>query len=371
MAARGWGSEEVLAAFERAEALCEATGDRSRLFSTLRGRAQYYMISGKPAAAQELADRCAILIEGSTDTGMRIETDHMFWTNKFFLGDFATARRHAESAIGCYDAERDHRLTYVYSGHDPGVCSRCFAGLSAWLGGDPTNARRYCRESVELAERLQHPLTTALAYWSCSYVHIFAGEAEEALHWAERELSTAERFQFPLLTGQGLFQLGWAQFWLGERDPGLHRMEEGISAIRRTGAEMGLPYFIALYAEALCGSGKSDAAIGSIASAIDLGRQNGTQFQLAEVLSIEAQIKERLGASPAHVEMWLRRAVQVAASQQSRIGELRVATELARRLRDRGGEIEAKEMMLSHSELVSQLGDGRDAVLAREFLQGV
>src|SRR5690606_24592651 len=48
MAVRGWGSEEVLDAFERAEALCESTGDRSRLFATLRGRAQYCMISGKP-----------------------------------------------------------------------------------------------------------------------------------------------------------------------------------------------------------------------------------------------------------------------------------------------------------------------------------
>ena len=202
MAARGWGSEEVLDAFERAGALCESSGERSRLFSTLRGRAQYYMISGKPAAAQELAERCAKIVENNPDQGLRIETDHMFWTNNFFLGNLAKARKHAESAIICYDAERDHRLTYVYSGHDPGVCCRCFAGLSAWLSGDPATARKQCLESSELAEYLQHPLTTALAYWGSSYLHIFAGEAEDALHWAERELSTAERFQFPLLVGR-------------------------------------------------------------------------------------------------------------------------------------------------------------------------
>src|SRR5690606_33327839 len=85
MAARGWGSTEVLSAFERAEELCEAIGDRTRLFTALRGRAQYYMISGKPAAAQELADRLAGLVRSDPDPGLAIETDHMFWTNNFFL----------------------------------------------------------------------------------------------------------------------------------------------------------------------------------------------------------------------------------------------------------------------------------------------
>ncbi|MBS3647302.1 alpha/beta fold hydrolase [Pseudaminobacter sp. 19-2017] len=369
MAARGWGSEEVLAAFQSAEALCEATGDETRLFSTLRGRAQYYMISGKPAAAQELAERCAKLTQDSDDPGLHIETNHMFWTNNFFLGDVAAARKHAESAIGCYEVERDHRLAYVYSGHDPGVCSRCFAGLSAWLEGDPAGAHRYCRDAVELAERLQQPLSTALAYWGFSYLHVFAGEPEDALRWAERELSTAERFQFPLLSGQALCQLGWARFQLGERDNGLRQMEEGVAAIRGTGAEMGLPYVIALYAESLAESGRLDDAQSSIVTAIDLGRQNGTRFQLAEVLSIEARIREELGASTVEVETRLRRAADVAFSQHSRIGELRIATELARRLRDRGREYEASDLISRHAALIAQLRDSPHALAAREFLR--
>src|SRR5262249_12748028 len=52
MAVRGWGSAEVLLAFERAEELCRKIGDEDRLFTAQRGRAQYYMLSGKPAPAQ-------------------------------------------------------------------------------------------------------------------------------------------------------------------------------------------------------------------------------------------------------------------------------------------------------------------------------
>ena len=50
MAARGWGSRDILAAFQRAEELCQKTGDKERLFTALRGRAQYYMTSGRPAS---------------------------------------------------------------------------------------------------------------------------------------------------------------------------------------------------------------------------------------------------------------------------------------------------------------------------------
>ena len=193
MAARGWGSTEVLAAFERAEELCGKIGDQARLFTALRGRAQYYMISGKPAAAQELACRWAGMVKDDSDPGLAIETEHMFWTNNFFLGETSAAHDHAERAIGLYDPDRDHYLTYKYSGHDPGVCCRCFAGLSAWLAGEPDMARLRCEDAIGLAKRLDHPMSMALAYWGTSYLHMFAGEPERAVQAAESELQIAER----------------------------------------------------------------------------------------------------------------------------------------------------------------------------------
>jgi hypothetical protein len=127
---------------------------------------------------------------------------------------------------------------------------------------------------------------------------MFAGEPQAALQAAESELQIAEKFQLPLIVGQAAFQVGWAQFRLGEREAGLRGMEEAISAIRRTGAEMGLPYLMGLYAEALGDSGRLDGARKSVEAAIDLGRYNGTYFQLAEVLRIEARIREKSGADP-------------------------------------------------------------------------
>jgi pimeloyl-ACP methyl ester carboxylesterase/class 3 adenylate cyclase/tetratricopeptide (TPR) repeat protein len=368
MAARGWGSTEVLAAFQRAEELCQKTGDRTRLFTALRGRVQYYMLSGKPAQAQELACRWVGLVNGHKDPGLAIETEHMFWTNNFFLGETATAHDHAECAIGLYEEERDHHLTFKYSGHDPGVCSRCFAGLTAWLAGEPDKAQQRCNEAVALAERLQHPMSMAVAHWGASHLHIFARQPERALQAAESEQQIAEEFQFPLLKGQAAFQIGWGRFWLGEKDNGLKGMDKAISAIRQTGAEMGLPYFIGLYAEALADCGSLDEARKTVEAALDLSRANGTYFQLADILRIKACIRERRGAAPEEVVQILNKAADIAVVQRSAIGGLRVATELARRLRKGRHGARARELMAPHVDLINRLGNVADACAAREIL---
>ena len=216
MAAKGWGAKEVLAAYERAEVLCDELADESERFTALRGRAQYYMISGHPRAAQTISLRCAEMTKLMKDPGIAIETHHMFWTNNFFMGACGTAEKYAEEAIALYDPDRDHSLTYKYSGHDPGVCSQCVSGLAAWHRGALDHAAERCRGALALAERLSHPLTTALAYWGLAYLAMFRREAETTLAWAQKEIAICEEYLLPLLRSQGEFQAGWAVAQLGE-----------------------------------------------------------------------------------------------------------------------------------------------------------
>jgi hypothetical protein len=144
-------------------------------------------------------------------------------------------------------------------------------------------------------------------------------------------------------------------------------MENAISAIRRTGAEMGLPFFVGLYAEALADSGRLNDANKSIDAALELGRFNGTYFQLAEMLMIEADIQERRGSSSDEIEKILYKAKSVADLRNSTMSRLRVAIELARRLRKRGMLEKARALVAPHRELVDKLGNNDDACAAREF----
>jgi hypothetical protein len=136
MAAKGWAAKEVLDAYTRARVLCEELGDERETFIVLRGEGQYRMIRGESQIARSLGDRCVELAAGSKDMGVHIETHHLFWANSFFMGEYADADFHCAKGISLYRRSRDHALTYVYSGHDPGVCGRSFSLSARQTGGE-------------------------------------------------------------------------------------------------------------------------------------------------------------------------------------------------------------------------------------------
>src|SRR5512132_3435533 len=130
------------------------------------------MIRGESEIARDLGERCEGLVAGSKDMGVHIETHHLLWTNSFFMGEYANADFHCAKGISLYQAGRDHALTYVYSGHDPGVGCRAFSALIQCLYGYPDRSLERCQDALNLAREFEHPLTTALAQWAYSFAHI-------------------------------------------------------------------------------------------------------------------------------------------------------------------------------------------------------
>jgi len=368
MAAKGWGAREVLSAYERAEALCDELGDDTERFTVLRGRAQYYMISGQPRAAQAISLRCAEMTKLMQDTGIAIETHHMFWTNNFFMGECGVAEKHAEDAIGLYDPDTHHALTYKYSGHDPGVCSLCFSGLAAWHRGALDRASDRCNGALALAERLSHPLTTALAYWALSYLAIFRGEAELAFAWAQKEIAICDEYLLPLLRSQAEFQAGWAIAQLGEATAGIAQMERGVQAIRATGADAGLPYVLGLLAKVVSSTGQRNRALSLLDQAIGSAKQNGTHFLLSEVLRTKAEVlAQAKDHNSREIEALLGAAIDIATKQNAPLPALRATTSLARSLSDRKRRPEARALLKPYAELIATLTGTRDGASAIEL----
>ena len=153
MPTRGFGNRDVAAAFTPVP---PKSANKSmtvpRLFGH-RGNGQYHMISAT-------CDRRVLaLAERMDDHGFLIEAHHLGWSALCFSGD--SPQRHAEGITTTSAEERDHCLTYIYSGHDPGVCCRAFGSLSLARLGRPL---ALCRERLALADR-RHPFTIAIALW--------------------------------------------------------------------------------------------------------------------------------------------------------------------------------------------------------------
>ena len=253
MATKGWGAPEVLQAYSAAKILCERLGDPSELFTVLRGEGQYHMISGNLRAADELARQCMQLAENAADPAFILEAHHVFWSTRFYMGDYATAEFHANKGIAIYDPVEHHPLTYKYSGHDPGVCCRVFSSLTLWVRGYPEQAVNRCNEALTLANQEQHLLTVAFAYLFLSQLHMLRREADEGQRWAEKEIEISEKYVLPLMLAQGRFHLGWALAEQGRLVQGIELIRNGIAATRATGALTGFPFFLSVLAARLLG----------------------------------------------------------------------------------------------------------------------
>ncbi|MEM5388167.1 AAA family ATPase [Paraburkholderia phymatum] len=369
MAAKGWAAKEVLDAYTQARLLCEELGDESELFTVLRGEGQYRMIRGESEIARELGNRCAALTADSHDHSMLIETHHLFWTNSFFMGEYAAAGFHCAKGIALYERERDHALTFKYSGHDPGVCCRCFTALVQCLRGYPDKSLSISDETLALANELDHPLTTALAYWTRSFAHMLRGEPELARQWAAREIAVCEEYALPLLLSQGTFQLGWALAQSGDLDEGIERMREGIAAISATGAEMGLPYFNALLGEALGRAGKGEAGLVEIDRALAAVDEHGGRFQLSEMLRLKGELLAAQRTARCEEGLaFIREAVMVAQRQGACFPGLRAAISLARRLASTGDFDHACAVLQPACEAISEGNGLTDVRVARALL---
>ena len=369
MAAKGWGAKEVLDAYTRARALCEELGDERELFTVLRGEGQYQMIRGECRLARNLGERCAGLAAGSTDVGVQIETHHLFWSNSFFMGDYADARLHCAHGVSLYERSRDHALTYVYSGHDPGVCCRGFSALIQCLSGYPDRSLELCRQTLDLARQLAHPLTTALAYWTYSFAHILRREPGPAKHWAEREIAVSREYLLPLLLSQGTFQLGWALAEMGDFDEGIGRMRQGIAAIGATGAEMGLPYLVALLGEALARAGKPEAGLEEVERALATAERRGARLQICEMFRVKGEILARLSSSRLpEAQACFRAAIAAADAQGAALPKLRSATSLARLLAGMGDPQAARALLRPAREAVTEGLDLPDLKAAQALL---
>lgn len=357
MAAKGWAAQEVLDAYTRAQALCESLGDERELFIALRGEGQYRMTGGQPEIARRLGHRCVGLAERSKDIGVRIETHHVFWTNSFFMGEYAEAGSHCASGISLYERTRDHALTYVYSGHDPGVCCRCFAALVHCLCGQPDRSLAICRDALELARQLDHPLTTAIVYWTYSLAHLFRGEPLAARDWAERTIAISEEYLLPLTRFQGILNAGCALAQLGDLDEGIARMREGIAGIGATGADMGLPYFSAVLGEALAKAGQPDAGLAEIERGLSSADRRGARFQISEILRLKGDVLAMVSKSNRSEALaCYRESVVLADKQGAKLPKLRAATSLARALAGKRGAAARNALQAAYDAIT----EGRD-----------
>ncbi len=346
MPTRGWGNPEVAETFSKAALISETEGDLRGLFVALRGKGQYQMISGDLATAEAQAGTILDLAEKLEEPDLLIEAHHLGWSTLTFTGNFVAAWEHAETGIALYDRERDHHLTYVYSGHDPGACCRSIGALAQWQLGYPDKALALCRDGETLARELSHPFTLTVALWVSGMMHLLRRETGEIGEIGEFLIQHCGEMGFRAFVPLGHIYRGGAAAEQGNFDDGIPELREGISGMRSARTKYTLPLFLAWLGELHLKAGQIDEGLNAIEEGLTMANESMDRFSLPEFHRIKGELllarsaRNKAAAEAAFVE-----AMKVARGQKGKSLELRAAASLARLWGENKKRAEARELL--------------------------
>ena len=364
IAARGYGAPEVEQTYTQARALCRRLGETPHLFPTLWGLCRLYDSRGELRKARELGKQLLDLAERAKDAALILQAHHTLWATSLILGEFSTARKHAERGIALYDPQKHADQAFLYGGHNPGVCCRTHEARALWMIGYPDQAMQIAQDGLTLARELSHPFSLAFALFWAAWVHHQRGEGQAAQERAEEGLTLGTEHGFPRWVAAGTILRGWLLVRQGQGELGIQQIREGLVAQRATGGVRESTYYLALLAEACGKAGQIKEGLNAVTEVLARAHETGQRFYEAELHRIKGELL-LMEAVPDEEEgeRCFLEAVDVARSQDAKSLELRAAISLSRLWKRQKKKAEARKLL---AEIYGWFTEGFDTADLRE-----
>jgi class 3 adenylate cyclase/predicted ATPase len=368
---KGWAAPEVADAYARAQVLSERVGPNPQLFWVLWGMWAFYLVKGDQKRGLDFAQRMMRIATGENDGALVLEANFALGLSHYYMGDLAAARRHVETVVAGYVAEKHHPNAFLTS-QDVGVTARSVAAMVVYLSGETELGLARSRDAIRLASELRHPFSQAYALGCAAWLDAYRRAPEAmAAHATETiELSTAQALGFWLVWG--MIFAGRAVFDAGQSAAGAKHIEDALATYRGIGSGMVVPYFLTLLAEVESANGDAERALSRLDDARCQIAEGGEAFMAAEIDRLEGEIRRTRAAADdrseaAAIERLFERAVRTAQQQGNRVFALRAATSLAEVLAARGVASEAAAILTAAIEAIPDRTETPDLARAREL----
>ena len=369
IAARGYTAPEVLETYQTARATCERLGEPARLFPVLWGLWTTYRARLDMRTARKIAHELNALARQLKDDSRLLAAHHAEWTTLTYLGDLPGARQHTGVGKALYRPEEHFAHTFIYGGHDPGVCGGATEALVLWMQGYPDQALQEAQAALGLARKLEHPPSIVHALEYLSLVHQFRRERDALMRSREEENRLAREFRLPGYIASCTLLDGWAA---DDPRPLLAEMRQVLASRLMLVSGMTLPYFQALVAETCLRLDERDEARAILDQGLaDIERTGMRQWE-SELHRLVAEAMLTASENDRdEAESHFRRGLEIARQQQARSLELRVAVPLARLLGQQGRAEEARDLLAPAYNWFVEGLDTPDLREARDLLNAL
>lgn len=323
---------------------------------------------GDFATAHDWARKALDIAEAIGEPEAISVASSLFGISEHLAGNQASARSHLERSVNlAMSSEHWRTIHYGFDHRNRSIIALCRV---YWLQGMPDRAARTAEKAVEEANLLGHPTTQCIALIWALPILIGNGDLARAAACLDafEHIAHVNAFAPYIAAVKGLRanQLipkgGVAQ--------AIPLLEASLAELRASRYELLTVSFSVSLVRCLRAVGRRREALELGDALIERCRANGEMLYMPEQLRLRAAILHELDlADESGVEALLREALDCAGHQAAPVWELRVATDLARRIGIAGRAEEAHGMLLP---IRAAFGDGlsipdlqeADAVLA-------
>ena len=195
-------------------------------------------------------------------------------SNLFHLGRFVESEGHLRKSLSEWDGAT-HSALALFAGPDLGVFCHSYFSHVLWHLGFGDQALQAGAQAVAAARKLAHPFALAIALNYAALLHTFRREPQAVQQWAEEAASVCREHAFPYYLSMAEILAGWAMAELGSPQEGVARLRHGLEALRATGAELRLPLYHGLLAEACERAGQHGEALANVSNGFAFLNKNG------------------------------------------------------------------------------------------------
>jgi predicted ATPase len=294
-------------------------------------------------SAHQLAEELVALAERRNDRETKLMAHRCLGTSRLFLGEFSGALDHLRRALVFYS--RAEHQPPTLAPYDIRVVCESFAAWTLLLQGHADQALEQSRRALAYARELLQPYTLAFAVHVNCIFHQLRGNGPELREKSQALVALATEQRFPHFVGTGKCFRGWARVADGGSiEEAISEMRAGLAAKRATGAEIKVPYYLGLLAEAHRRINRTMDGLILLRDAFEVLERTDERWYEAELYRLRGEMlianADRHGA-----ESWISRGLATAQKQSAKFWELRASTSLARLWRDQGKRAEARGLL--------------------------
>jgi predicted ATPase len=341
-AVEGHSARETGDAYARARELWERLGSPAEFLHIPHGQSRYHAYRGELDLALRLDQELLDQSRRCNESGGLVLGHMSSGRNLMHAGRFASSRSHLEAVLALYDPNSYDSLV-GQTGIHPQLAAQAHLGIVLFCLGFPDQALARSRAAIAEARKLAHPRSLAVILALGSRLLVLVGDDATLAQLADELAGVATEHGFAV-GAQGTVYHGWVKVKQHDLTEGMSLLRAGSTAYRTRRAELWMPHFLALLAEACEIAGEIEEGLTLWADGLKIAERTRARWFAAELNRQKGRLLLRKGHAEAAEELY-RRALGIAREQEAKLWELRAAASLARLWRDQGRRAAARDLL--------------------------